>query len=123
MTSPYAKGHFQKGIVQSGATETMGVSFATQEQSTALTQNILDRLDLNADNIENIQTISNADLQTAATEALAQTAEQFQIPQALGSGYAMEWGPVIDGDYMPTQPLINVIKPERRAGSGAGQIE
>ena len=32
MTSPYAKGHFQKGIVQSGATETMGVSFTTQEQ-------------------------------------------------------------------------------------------
>ena len=33
MTSPYAEGKFQKGIVQRGATETLGVTFATKEQS------------------------------------------------------------------------------------------
>ena len=33
MTSPDAEGLFHKGIVQSGATETMGVSFNTQESS------------------------------------------------------------------------------------------
>ena len=36
MTSPYAQGLFDKGIVQSGATETMGVVFNSQEASTAL---------------------------------------------------------------------------------------
>lgn len=41
MTSPYAKGLFEKGIVQSGATETMGVKFNTQESSTVLAENIL----------------------------------------------------------------------------------
>lgn len=38
MTSPYAKGLFDKGIVQSGATETMGVQFNTQVSSTRLAQ-------------------------------------------------------------------------------------
>ncbi len=33
MSSPYAKGLFHKGIVQSGATETMGVIFNSQEAS------------------------------------------------------------------------------------------
>ena len=41
MTSPYAQGLFHKGIVQSGATETVGVNFTSQEASTRLTENFL----------------------------------------------------------------------------------
>lgn len=62
MTSPYAKGLFQKGIVQSGATETMGVKFNTQESSTALAENILKNLNITPDNIEDIQYVSADDL-------------------------------------------------------------
>lgn len=106
MTSPYARGHFQKGIVQSGATDTLGPVFTTAETSAYLTEQILSELNISAGNIEAIQTVDNAALQTAATHGLAATAEHFQIPQALGNGYAMEWECVVDGDYIPTDPLV-----------------
>ena len=105
MTSPYAEGLFQKGIVQSGATETMGVSFNTQESSTALAENVLKNLNITEDNIEDIQTVSVEDLETAATEALSQTGEELQIPAALGDAYSMDWEPVVDGDFLPTNPV------------------
>ncbi len=105
MTSPNAEGLFHKGIVQSGATETMGVVFNTQESSTRLAENILDNLGISAENIEEIQSIPVEDLQTAATEALQQTGEELQIPAALGGGYSMDWEPVVDGNFLPTNPV------------------
>ena len=115
MTSPYAKGLFHKGIVQSGATETLGVTFASKEASASLTQRILDSLDITADNIEDIQTIPEARLQEAATAALQATAEEYEIPAALGEGYSMEWGPVVEGDFLPTNPVTE----ESFAAAGA----
>jgi len=105
MTSPYAKGMFDKGIVQSGATETMGVRFNTQASSTRLTENILNILGISSDNIEDIQTVFAEDLQAAAIQALQQTGEELQIPAALGDAYSMDWEPVIDGDFLPTDPV------------------
>lgn len=105
MTSPNAKGFFDKGIVQSGATETMGVIFNTQESSTRLTENILSILGITAENIEEIQNVPVADLQAAAAQALQQTGEELQIPAALGNAYAMDWEPVVDGKFLPTNPV------------------
>ena len=105
MSSPYAKGLFHKGIVQSGATETMGVSFNTQESSTRLAENVLGNLGITADNIDDIQNVPVETLQKAATKALQQTGEELQIPAALGDAYAMDWEPVIDGDFLPTDPV------------------
>ena len=107
MTSPYAKGLFQKGIVQSGATETMGVKFNTQEFSTALAENILKNLNITPDNIEDIQYVSADDLEKAAAEGLTQTGEQLQIPTWTGDSYAMDWEPVVDGDFLPTDPVTD----------------
>ena len=105
MTTPYAKGLFQRGIVQSGATETMGITFTSREASTALTERILKRLEITEEDIEEIQNVSIEELEEASSEALQETAEEYQIPAPLSDGYAMEWGPVIDGDYMPTNPV------------------
>lgn len=105
MTAPEAKGLFHKGIVQSGATDTMGLTFATKEQSLALTEEILSRLSITEANIEDIQTKSNQELQEASNAAMAVIAEKYRIPQAFGNGYAMEWGPVVDGEYLPTNPV------------------
>ena len=105
MTSPYAEGLFQKGIVESGATETMGVSFTTKEASEALTERVLENLGITPDNIEELQTVSNRELQEASSKALQDTANEYEFPAAFTDDYAMEWGPVIDGDYMPTNPV------------------
>lgn len=105
MTTPYAKGLFDKGIVQSGATETMGVIFNSQEASTRLTENLLAKLDITAENIEDIQTVPVEELEAAAAEALAETGEELKLPAALGGGYSMDWEPVVDGDFLPTDPV------------------
>lgn len=105
MTTPNAKGLFQRGIVQSGATETMGVTFTGKEASQSLTEHILDKLGITAENIEDIQNVDISKLEKTSQEAMQETAEEYQIPAPLSDGYAMEWGPVIDGDYMPENPV------------------
>lgn len=105
MTSPYAQGLFNKGIVQSGATETMGVSFTNADSSKRLTEHILGILGISEENIEDLQTVPESELQKAATQALQITGEELQIPAALGGGYSMDWEPVIDGDFLPTNPV------------------
>ncbi len=107
MTSPYAKGLFEKGIVQSGATETMGVKFNTQESSTVLAENILKYLNITPENLEEIQNVSVEDLEAAASDALVQTGEQLQIPTWTGDSYAVDWEPVVDGDFLPTDPVTD----------------
>lgn len=107
MSSPYAKGLFHKGIIQSGATETMGVVFNSAEASSVLTKNILEKLNISEENIEDIQTVSTEELETAAAEALAQTGEELKLPAALGGGYSMDWEPVVDGDFLPTNPVTD----------------
>lgn len=105
MTTPYAKGLFDKGIVQSGATETMGVIFNSQEASTRLTENLLEELDITAENIENIQTVPVEELEAAAAKALSETGEELRLPASLGGGYSMDWEPVVNGDFLPTDPV------------------
>ena len=107
MSSPYAKGLFHKGIIQSGATETMGVVFNSAEASSVLTKNILEKLNISEENIEDIQAVSTEELETAAAEALAQTGEELKLPAALGGGYSMDWEPVVDGDFLPTNPVTD----------------
>lgn len=105
MSSPQAKGLFHKGIVQSGATETMGVSFTNAQASKKLTENILNILHISSENIEELQTMSVDKLQEAANQALKITGEELKLPAALGGGYSMDWEPVVDGDFLPTNPV------------------
>lgn len=107
MSAPDAKGLFQKGIIQSGATETMGVHFNTQETSTALAENILKNLNITADNIEDIQTVSVDDLAQAAAQGLQQTGEQLDIRTSLTGDYGTDWEPYIDGTFLPTNPVTD----------------
>ncbi len=105
MTTPNAKGLFHRGIVQSGATETMGVTFSTKEMSQAVTEKVLDHLGIAENEIEKLQTVELSEIENAAVEALQETAEEFEIPAPLSDGYAMEWGPVVEGDYLPSNPV------------------
>lgn len=105
MTTPYAKGLFHKGIVESGAVPTMGPVFIPKEAAARVTELTLEKLGITAERIEELQTISYERLTAASNEALKQAGEEFKIPQALGTGYGMSWEPVIDGDFMPTNPV------------------
>lgn len=107
MTSPYAKGLFHKGIVESGATENMGAKFTELDVSRRLTENILENLGVTADRIEELQTISYDELAAASDRALVSTAEELGIYEAFVNGYSLLWEPVVDGDFLPTGPVLD----------------
>jgi para-nitrobenzyl esterase len=104
MTTPYAKGLFHKAIVQSGTTETVGLKFNTKESAQRVTNLTLENLGISKDSIEELQTIDYETLTEQSNLALGQAAGEFGIPGPFG-GFAMEWQPVVDGDYMPTHSV------------------
>lgn len=105
MTSPYAKGLFHKGIVESGATENMGASFTSLEASRRVTEITLENLGITSDEIEKLQTIPYEDLTAASDKALVQAAEEMNIYEEFVNGYSLLWEPVVDGDFLPTSPV------------------
>lgn len=107
MTSPYAKGLFHKGIVESGATENMGAKFTDLDVSRALTENILENLGITPDRVEELQNIPYEELAAASDRALVTTAEERGIYEAFVNGYFLLWEPVVDGDFLPTGPVLD----------------
>ncbi len=107
MTSPYAEGLFDKGIVESGATENMGASFTSLDVSRRLTEVILENLGITPDRIEELQDIPYDELTEASDRALVQTAEELGIYEAFVNGYSLLWEPVVDGDFLPTGPVTD----------------
>lgn len=105
MTSPYAKGLFAKGIVESGATESMGVNFTTLAASRRLGELTLANLGIDKDNVEAIQAIPYERLTEETQKAMVKTAGEFGLKGALSGQVAMDWEPVVDGDFLPTNPV------------------
>ncbi|MCD8049164.1 MAG: carboxylesterase family protein [Clostridia bacterium] len=105
MTSPYAKGLFHKGIVESGATENMGAKFTSLDVSRRLTEIILDKLGISEDNIEELQNVPYDELAAASDAALIDAAVEMDIYEEFVNGYSLLWEPVVDGDYIPTSPV------------------
>lgn len=57
MTMPQAKGLFQKGIVESGAVETMGVKLNSAEASARVAERTLKHLGITTDQVERLQDV------------------------------------------------------------------
>lgn len=83
----------------------MGVYFQTQEMSRKLTERILEKMGISPESVEKIQTVSPEELQRVSAEAQSEIAEEYKLPVSIGAGYAMEWEPVVDGDFLPTDPV------------------
>ena len=105
MTAPSAKGLFQKGIVESGAVESMGPYVMSKAQSEKVTDLTLKELGVTKDNLERLQKIPYETLDAASRKALKTVGTEYKVPQALGTGYGLSWEPVVDGDFLPTNPV------------------
>jgi para-nitrobenzyl esterase len=106
MTTPYAEGLFHKGIVQSGTTETVGAQFNSKAAARRVTELTLEKLGITAETIEDLQSVDYEELTRQSNLALQQAAEEFGIPGPFG-GFSMEWQPVVDGGYMPTNAVTD----------------
>lgn len=107
MTTPEAKGLFQKGIVESGAVESMGPYFMPRQQSRRIAQLTLQNLGLAPAQVDQLETIPYDKLAQASDAALAQAGKEFDAPLWDHSGYGLSWEPVIDGSFLPTNPVTD----------------
>lgn len=114
MSSPYAKGLFNKGIVESGATESMGVNFTTLAASRRVGELTLRNLGITKNNIDAIQSVPYEKLVKESLKAQVETAGEFGLRGALNGQVSMDWEPVVDGDFLPTNP----VTPESFAAAG-----
>ncbi|NCB56974.1 MAG: carboxylesterase/lipase family protein [Gammaproteobacteria bacterium] len=105
MTSPHAKGLFHKGIVQSGATESMGVNFTTLPASRRVGELTLKNLGITKNNLDAIQSVPYDKLVEESMKAQVETAGEFGLRGALTGQVSMDWEPVVDGDFLPTNPV------------------
>lgn len=105
MTSPYAKGLFQKGIVESGATESMGVNFTTLAASRRVGELTLKNLGITKNNLDAILSVPYDKLVQESMKAQVETAGEFGLKGALTGKVSMDWEPVVDGDFLPTNPV------------------
>lgn len=116
MASPKAKGLFRRAIIESGATDTMGVAFTRQSVARYVTEQTLKSLGISANNIEEIQKVPYARLLGEGAKALAQAAKDLGIGGAMGTGTTLSWEPVVDGDFMPADPVSEGVFAEGGKG-------
>jgi para-nitrobenzyl esterase len=98
LNAPLAKGLFQKAIIQSGSYLT---HFIEPAISRRVASELLKTLGLQPDQVDSLQTMPYDRLGAAGEKAL-QLIKQ-SLPESK-SGFGLEWEPVHDGDFLPTQP-------------------
>lgn len=106
LSAPEAEGLFQRAILQSATTEQYDARFHSPELSRQIAGNVLKRLNLTADTVGQIQSLPLAAIQTAANQALIDTARQNNIPQRTADTYTLGWTPVFDNDVLTADPVV-----------------
>lgn len=106
LSAPEAQGLFQRAIIQSATTEQYDAKFHSPELSRQIAQNVLGRLGLTAETVDEIQSLPLETIQTAANQALIDTAQQNNIPRPTATTYALGWTPVFDNDVITADPVV-----------------
>lgn len=109
MTVPAAKGLFNKGIIQSGAVEGCGMTNVTTEIGKRVAELTLLNLGVNKNKVDKIQSVPYKELMRASDKAMTQTAQERNISDCFGNPNTLLWTPIVDGDYLPFQPVVDSI--------------
>lgn len=96
-----AKGLFQKGIVESGATRMSGMSFPDQKATRRVAELTLKNLGLTPANVGQLRTMPYAQLSKAANAAMKQASNE------LGRDTISYWSPVRDGRIITQNPVVD----------------
>lgn len=107
MTAPGAKGLFHKGIVESGAVESMGVHFNTLANSRRVAELTLEYAGISPEEVDKLQMLPYDELVKITNQALQKTASEFHVLDAFGTKETLDWQPVVDGDFLPTNPVTD----------------
>lgn len=102
--APSAKGLYHKGIIESGAVESLGMKVTEQSVAKQVTEVLLNKLNISASEVDKLQTIPYQQLNQAGDEALREVAIRLGLKDGFNNPGNMSWAPVVDGVFLPQQP-------------------
>lgn len=102
MTMPSAKGLFHKAINQSGA---FRGEMPTKELTQRITAETLKELGLSVAQVDELQDMPFAELAAASGRALTRINEELRKSGEDTGNFGLSWGPSMDGNVLPHQPL------------------
>lgn len=102
--APTAQGLYQKGIVESGAVESLGMKVTEQPIARQVTETLLAKLNISANEVDKLQTLPYQQLNRAGDESLREVATRLGLKDGFNNPNNMSWAPVVDGDFLPQQP-------------------
>ena len=108
MTVPKSQGLFHKAIIQSGAVEACGMTNITQKTARRVAELLLDSLGILPQDVDKLQNVPYELLLEAGNKAMEKTALEEGSIDSWGNP-GLLWTPVVDGDYLPHQPVENSI--------------
>jgi len=112
MATPAARGLFHKAIIESGSLRGMGMTLAEPGTSRRVAELTLKNLGLDATQVDQLESMPFDQLNAAATRALKTAGEELGTKGLFGGG--LQWSPVADGDYIPTQPFGSAAPAQSR---------
>jgi para-nitrobenzyl esterase len=131
MAMPSAKGLFHKAINESGS---FRMNILEKPTTQAIAAEVLNALNLQADQVDSLQTIPFSRLSEAGKKALKVIAEKMKAEGKPVPGFGLSWGPSVDGEDLPYQLfskeafelskdiplLVGTVKNEFMPSFGAG---
>ncbi len=100
LAMPSAKGLFHKAINQSGA---FRANMLDKQTTQSITVEVLKALNLEAGDVDKLQTIPYAQLTEAGNKALRVIADKMKAEGKPVQGFGLSWGPSVDGTDLPFQ--------------------
>lgn len=100
MNAPSAKGLFHKAVAQSGVASNFREKEVTQRIGAA----VLTELGYQPAQVDSLQKLPYATLMAAAKKALAKVQNDLKAEGKPITGFGLNWGPGLDGDFLPYQP-------------------
>lgn len=102
--APSAQGLYQKGIIESGAVESLGMKVTEKSIAKQVTKTLLAKLNIPADEVDKLQTLPYQQLNRAGDESLREVGTRLGLKDGFNNPGNMSWAPVVDGDFLPQQP-------------------
>jgi para-nitrobenzyl esterase len=105
--SPFAKGTFQRGIIESGAVESLGMRVTEGSAAKLVAETLLKKLNLTPDQVDELITMPYDKLNAAGNEVLREVATKLGLKDGFLNPGNMSWGPTVDGEFLLEQPVTD----------------
>lgn len=107
LTVPSAKGLFHKAIVQSGAPGGVMRTGPDNTINRRVAELTLEFAGISNKELDKLSALPYEELVSITGKALAAVSQEQRAGSGLLGGPGISWGPVVDGDFLPTSPFYS----------------